>query len=252
MDPDAQGGPSPSSPTPRPVSARRRPPARRRPVRRAAPPARRGPSQRTSVVVLSALTAVVAAVAVGAFMIGSNGQPGAPASGPTTTTTTQGNAAGGSTLPPAALRTFRDPETGFSVQYPVAWQQLPSSDDPSVRLRAAASGGDGMSVRVQRFEQPTTAENMDNIQAFGRAVVTSNKSAKVLLEQPVTVDGMPGFYYLYTYADSSGQEGAHAHYFLFRGRKANQIVFQAVPSSGFDRLAPLFQQIADSFKSDPE
>lgn len=248
MDPDAEGGPSPSAPKPRPASARRRPPARRRPVRRAAPPAKRGPSQRTSVVVLSALTAVVAAVAVGAFMTGSNGQPDAPASGPTTT---KGNAAGASTLPPAALRTFRDPETGFSVQFPTAWKQL-KSPDPNVRLVVAAGENDAMSVRVQRFEQPTTADNLENIKAFSDAVVSSNKSAKVLQQRPVTIDGMLGFYYLYTYADPSGQEGVHAHYFLFRGRKANQLVFQAVPSSGFDRLAAVFDQVADSFRSDPE
>ena len=238
---------------PRPAPRRARPPAgaagRRRPPERGQ--ARRQPSQRATVLVLSVLTAVVVAVAIGAFLVGSTppgvqqGQPTTTApSGPSTSVTP-------STVPAAALTTFRDPTTGFSIRYPRAWERV-ESNDPSVRLVVIAGENDAFSVRVQRFEQPTTAENIQNVKAFTEAVVTSNRSAKILQQKEISVDGMPGYYYLYTYADPSGQEGAHAHYFLFRGRKANQLVFQAVPTADFQQLAFVYDQVAESFTSEPD
>jgi len=111
-----------------------------------------------------------------------------------------------------------------------------------------------VSVRLlQQTEVPTTQENVGNIKAFTDGLVGSNKSAKVLKVQGITVDGMPGYYYLYTYIDGeTGAEGAHAQYFLFRGRNMYTIVFQANPSEGFTRLSKVFDQMAESFETAPD
>ena len=97
-----------------------------------------------------------------------------------------------------------------------------------------AGGSDAVSVRLlQQTEVPTTSENVANIKAFTDGLVGSNKSAKILKVQGITVDGMPGYYYLYTFIDGeTGAEGAHAQYFLFRGRNMYTIVFQALPVRG--------------------
>ena len=249
--PAGQRRPGPSGRRPGPP-----PGARRRPPPRQAEKGRR-PSQRTTVLVLAILTAVVVVVAVGAFVVGS-GAPTGQQAGPATTTVPgpagPSTSVTPSTVPPAALTTFRDPTTGFSIQYPRAWEkvELPESESPDIRLTVIAGELDVFQVRTQRYEQPTTAENVGNQKALTEALVRSNKSAKILQQRDITIDGMPGYYYLYTYADASGQEGAHAHYFLYRGRKAHQIVFQAVPTNDFQQLAFVYDQVVESFKSEPD
>lgn len=210
-------------------------------------------SQRTVVVVLSVLSASVAIVAVVAFSR-SLQRPVEKDGPPVTTTVAPGTP---TSLPAAALTTFRDPVTGFDISYPKAWERLEAKDPANSTLRLAVrvppdAGINAFSIRVQRFDQPTTSDNIENIKAFTDGVVGSNKTAKVLQQKPVTIDGMPGYFYLYTYTDeATGAEGVHAHYFLFRGRKANQIVFQSAPNE-FEGLADVFDQVINSFRSDPD
>jgi hypothetical protein len=64
----------------------------------------------------------------------------------------------------------------------------------------------------------------------------------------VTVGGLPGYKYTYTYRMQDKSEGAHVHYFLFKDERLVQLVLQAVPASRLDGLAPTFQQIADTFE----
>lgn len=235
-------------------AAKRRtvPPRRGRPARTPVRSGRPTSSSRPLVVTLSVLSGLVAVVAIVAFtrspQRGGNavGRPPGGAGG-----TTVPAQAGPTTLPESAFTTFRDPTGGFDLRYPREWERL-ESRDPNVRLGVRIGGDNALSVRVQRFEQPTTSENIENIKAFTDGVVGSNATAKVLQQRAVTIDGMPGYFYLYTYTDeATGNEGVHAHYFLFRGRKANQIVFQASPDD-FERLAPVFDQIISSFRSDPD
>lgn len=156
------------------------------------------------------------------------------------------------TLPPNQLTTFDDPETGISLQYPKSWQRI-EAPVRDVRLLLSAGGGNGLTVRVERTEQPTTPENIGNVEAFTEAAVQLNPSARILRKQPITLNGMPGYYYLYTFRDEeTGQEGVHAHYFLFQGRKMNILVFQALPADQFEPLAPTFDQVANTFRSQPD
>jgi len=66
----------------------------------------------------------------------------------------------------------------------------------------------------------------------------------------VSVGGLPGYLYLYTYRDAAtGQLGGHAHYFIFRHSTLINLVFQVVPADRFAKLAPLFDEISRTLRS---
>lgn len=149
---------------------------------------------------------------------------------------------------PAGFTTYTDPETAFSISHPTQWERLkpPESD---VRLLLGAGGQNSLLVRVIRLEQPVTAANIGDVKAFTDSIV-SGAGVTILQERSITLGGLPGYYYLYTFTDTaSGQKGLHAHYFLFAGRKMNTLVFQALPADDFSGLAATFDQVAESFRS---
>ena len=263
---------SPPRPRPRPEAAastapaatRSRPSAPRKPRKprpdraprpaatpepEATPPPPRSGSPRWAIVTLSALTAVVVGLVVYA-VLGSGSSDGG---GPSVHILPPANPS--TTVAAEQLATFTDAETGFSLKYPKSWQPV-GSPVRDLRLALDAGGGAGLSVRVVRTEQPTTPDNIANLEAFTQAAVNLNPSAKIVTKEQTTVNGMPAFYYLYTFRDDeTGQEGVHAHYFAFQGRKMNVLVFQVLaadPQAEFERLAPTFDQVTASFRSDPD
>lgn len=201
---------------------------------------------RTKIIVLAALTVVVVILVVVAVLIsgdaGKKKTAAKPAPDPNSPTT----------LPASSLTVFHDNETGSTIRYPIGWQRLqaPSRD---VRLVASAPGGTAaLLLRVERTEQATTPANLANVKAITDGIVGSNNGAQVLKEQAINDNGLIGFYYLYLFKDANGLDAVHAHYFLFQGHKMNSIVLEADPGDGFTKLTGLFDQIADSFRSDPE
>lgn len=188
----------------------------------------------------------VIVVAGGAYAMGRTGTDGGTTATPTTTTST-----GPRVTVPADFVTYTDSETGFTLRHPKSWTPA-REPEGDVRLVLAAGGLDSVLVRVIRIEQPVTKDNLADVKAFTDAIV-SGSDVQMIQERQVTINGMPGWYYLYTFSDTqSGEKGVHAHYFLFQGRKMNTLVFQALPADGFSRLAPTFDQIAESFKSTPD
>jgi hypothetical protein len=245
---------------PRPEPTRRRPPGRaaaRRaaapppPPRRRPPPAppqRRPPvddevdgpapeparSQKRLVIVLSVLTVVVIAAAGFAFVLSSGNKGGGP---PPTLADT-----------PAPVTTYKDTATGFTVEYPRAWRKV---DVPVAEYRLALDGGSNVAftIRVVPIATPATAANLENFKAVTDGLVGSNATVNVLKQQAVSLNGMLGYYYFYTFTDG-GVQAVHAHYFLFSGNKMNILVFQALPDD-FQGMAATFDKIAESFRSDP-
>ena len=265
--PSVARGTRPSSSPARPPSARRpaagsRPAHERQSRPAAAPPSQRRPRpagpttedadkaprsdpQKRMVVILSVLTVLVAGLVLYAVVGRSSG-----GGGPSTTIVPPPNPS--TTVPAEQLTTFTDAETGFNLKYPKSWKVV-GAPVRDLRLALDAGGGTGLSVRVVRTEQPTTLENIDNLDAFTEAAVNLNPSAKIIRKDRTTLNGMPAYYYLYTFRDDeTGQEGVHAHYFAFQGRKMNVLVFQVLPADDFERLAPTFDQVANSFRSDPD
>jgi hypothetical protein len=101
---------------------------------------------------------------------------------------------------------------------------------------------------VNQTDQVTTPENLGNLRSVTDGIIGSNPSARVLKQDTVSINGLIGYYYLYTFKDATGLDGVHAHYFLFSGHNMYSIVFQALPASQFTRFAGIFDQIAQSFK----
>jgi hypothetical protein len=249
-------------PRPRPPASGRRPPARTRAAaprdprsrnrqRSAAPPRRRPPADRDYevaerasrpggsstklVVLLSVLSVLVISLAgFGISLASRSDDKGLPAAAPADT--------------PVPVTTFRDTETGFTVEYPRSWRRV---EVPVADYRLAVDGGNGVAftIRVIPIQTPATAANLENFNAVTDGLVGSNSTVKLLKEQAISMNGMLGYYYFYTFVDGS-VEAVHAHYFLFSGHKMNILVFQSLPDD-FQTLAPTFDRIAESFRSDP-
>lgn len=195
---------------------------------------------------VAALVVIVLALGVGLFLTMRDASRLERASRPETTTTTEAAAASGTV--PKDFTTHRDPQAGFSISYPKVWQQL-GAPDGDLRLLLGAGGQDSLLVRVVTLEQPVTAENLADVKAFTDSIVMGS-GVEILQQRSITLNDLPGYYYLYAFVDAeSGQQGVHAHYFLFSGTKMNTLVFQALPADNFTRLAPVFDAVAESFKA---
>jgi hypothetical protein len=197
------------------------------------------PRRRTlSPALLAVLTLLVVALVIGAFVIGQRATSDVAKS-------TEELAKGKRPARPANYVTFRDDQAGFTIDHPKDWQRLlVSQGDRRLVLKAPGENDDGLAVTVVPEEQMN-----DRIAAFSEAI----KETQVLEEKPVNINGMSGYYYLYTYKDQSkNQDGVHLHYFLRQGPKLNIIVMQALPSDGLERRAEDFTQMLASFQSTTE
>ena len=151
--------------------------------------------------------------------------------------------------PPATVR-FADSLTDVALSYPAGWVRR-TSPDQGVRILASSNDGvAGVSVSVRKSGLETvTAETLPVVRPLTDDLL--NADTRIPAKgQPaaVTVGGLPGYKYTYTYRTQNKSEGAHVHYFLFKDERLVQFVLQAVPASRLDALAPTFQQIADTFE----
>jgi hypothetical protein len=144
-------------------------------------------------------------------------------------------------------RTVVAPGGTFEISYPSTWRRLPDNQ-PGVVLLASGAGG-SMLVRETPLSAPVTTTNFSSAEQLASRIVNSGPGVKLLRPpQAVTLGGLPGLLYLYTFTDSqTGQVGAHAHYFLFDRATMITLVFQAVPAARILTLAPLFDRIAATF-----
>ena len=149
---------------------------------------------------------------------------------------------------PQPVTKFSDPQTGISVEYPRAWKRV---EVPVAEYRLAVDGGNNVAftIRVVPIQTPATPQNLQNFKAVTDGLVGSNRTVTVLKEQAITLNGMLGYYYFYTFQDGP-VTAVHAHYFLFSGNKMNIIVFQTLPDD-FEPMAATFDRIAESFRSEP-
>jgi len=157
--------------------------------------------------------------------------------------------------PPAAAEDefvrFRDPAGAFSISQPAGWRRL-AAPDPEVRLLAEGDGS-SMLVRMTDLGIEIGPESLDVAKKLTDKLVRSAGQAKLLRRaKQVTLGGLPGYLYLYTFRDAAtGERGAHAHYFLFRGQTLITIVFQTAPAERLLALAPLFDRIGETLRAAP-
>jgi hypothetical protein len=164
---------------------------------------------------------------------------------PSTSTSTSTN---------ADLIEFKDPKAGWAISYPKTWNRLQSQDADVVLVvsekpPAQNTGGSilardlTLGAAVDESKLPAAREVTDKI-------VTGNQGIQ-LLAQPTVIHqgGLPGYFYFYSFKDpTTGQEGVHTHYFLFKGPTMISFVFQALPKESFPGLANLYDQVIGSFR----
>lgn len=144
---------------------------------------------------------------------------------------------------------FKDEISKVSIAYPATWTKIDRSDDPDVALLAAADDSTSLLVRVSAVGlEAVTQQTLPIVKKFTDDLLAQDSRTKQLVA-PVAVDlgGLPGWRYRYTY-ESGESGGAHDHYFLFKGSRMIQLVFQAVPAQRLPGLASAFDDIAASFR----
>lgn len=148
-----------------------------------------------------------------------------------------------------ALDTYRDGAAGFEIAHPTDWSRLESAD-PQVRLVVTPDGENSALVRVVELDFDVGDEERSTLRELTDDLVGASETTRVLVgPEPIELAGARGYYYLYTFVDeASGRRGLHGHYFLFHGRRMYALVFQALPEDEFERLAPLFDTMAESFR----
>lgn len=137
------------------------------------------------------------------------------------------------------LTRVEDRQAGFSVQYPSAWQQLPTAD-PGMQLRVGPNQQTSASVRVISYVSP-----MD---AAGRQALVNEelKSVSVVEESGVSVHGVTGWQVVYGVLAPAGP-AVHIHVFLFEPARIHTIVFET-PQTSLRQYARAFDLIRDSYQ----
>jgi hypothetical protein len=152
---------------------------------------------------------------------------------------------------PATTR-FADTLTDVAISYPRTWVRR-SSADQGVRILASSpdgSAGVSVSVRKSGLEEPVTAQSLPVVRTLTDDLLRADsRILKISDSVAVTLGGLPGYRYTYTYRTQDKTEGAHVHYFLFSDERLVQLVLQAVPATKIDALKPVFDQIAASFEA---
>ncbi|MDQ3931273.1 MAG: hypothetical protein M3252_00310 [Actinomycetota bacterium] len=145
---------------------------------------------------------------------------------------------------------FRHDPLGIAISHPANWRRIPRPQDPQVLLLAAGSPQESFLLRTIALGEPIPPEKIPEMRQLTDQMVTSGAGVKLLAEpRQIELAGLPGYYYFYSFQDAqTGQTGAHAHYFLAKGDRIIILVFQALPLEEFPRLAPVFDQIAESLR----
>lgn len=144
---------------------------------------------------------------------------------------------------------YTDPGNRFRLDFPSSWTTR-AIGGADVRLLAGPGGnlgGDLVSVRVDTLDTgSSTPPTPASLKPYLDTIV-NEPTVKIIREDQIILDKLPGMYYVYTFTDSSSHaQGVHAQYFIIRGNALYSIVFQALPTTDFAKLAPVYQQVANS------
>jgi len=152
---------------------------------------------------------------------------------------------------PPATRRFTDTLTDVSIAYPGTWLRR-FAEDQAVRFVASspdASAAVSISVRKSDLET-ITMDTLPIVRPLTDDLLRQDRRIRSIPEPvAVTLDGLPGYRYTYTYRRAGGGDGAHIHYFLFKGDRVIQLVLQAVPAAKLGELQATFDEVARTFRS---
>ena len=162
---------------------------------------------------------------------------------------------------------FEDETGGIKFSYPKSWKKL--EDNSKVPLSAEANdpvnrrivlGPSGSKPLMFARVIPLPAEIVipENITTEDLGVIQGQldklivgPDVRVAEKKPTNHKGKLAWRYLYDFKQGeTGREGAHVHYFIFDGAKINVLVFEALPASTLEELAPVFDKILSTFESE--
>jgi hypothetical protein len=140
-----------------------------------------------------------------------------------------------------------DRDVGFQLDYPGTWH-LYQPSDPKVQFLAGPDDHDFVQVRIIS-PLPATFGPGD-LQAMKKIsdALLSGQPINIVQESQITVSGLPGYQYVYTFKDPSGQTGAHIHVFLFQANRLITLVFQALPETQLKAQAKSYDAVLASFR----
>lgn len=150
---------------------------------------------------------------------------------------------------PGLTLPYRDPEAGIGLSYPASWQRL-DPDAKDVDLLAVDGKGASLLMRTTGLPSAVEPGDLDAARDLLQPKLSGVDGVELLAPATrTTLGGLEGWWYLYAFEDQgSGRRGIHSHYFLFDGDRMITLVFQATPAQRFRALAPVFDQIAGSFR----
>ena len=147
---------------------------------------------------------------------------------------------------------FKDTLTDVAIAYPRTWVRR-VSDDQAVRILVSsrdASVGASVSVRKSGLTEEVNSRNLALVRPLTDDLVAGDDRITARADPvAVTVGGLPGYRYRYTYKTADKTEGVHDHYFLFKQGRLVQLVLQAVPATSLKALQPTFDRIVASFQA---
>lgn len=160
--------------------------------------------------------------------------------------------------PSGEFTEFIHEPTGIALSYPSTWFRqdikgdnpqglLIVSDKPKEDLLSAGTTNI-LLLSAAELRSPVGEQELDAAKAELDQHVGAEESARLLVApQKLTVGGMPGWWYFYSFKDEvTGQTGAHSHFFLFKGTTLFSLVYQTVPLEKFQESAPVFDGINGS------
>lgn len=187
---------------------------------------------------IAAVLALVVGGVVGRSIVPSPEEPQAPAVQPETA--------------PGTLR-FKDTLTDVSIAYPSTWVRRLASDQAVRLIASSPDASAAVSISVRKSDLETiTADTLAVVRPLTDDLLREDTRIRTLPDPvAVSADGLPGYRYTYTYRDDDGGEGAHIHYFLFKGDRLIQMVLQAVPATKLSALQTTFDEVARTFRKGP-
>lgn len=212
--------------------------------------------------------ALIAGGAVAALLVGYfAGRLIIPASPsvPAATSPTQGatsgagaagtTAASGLTASPGApnshapLTAFSDRAAGFQISYPTGWTRLARSKDAGVRLLTTGPDGASLLVRLATLGVPIDGRGLAELDALTGTKLKAQAGVQIVAgPKLLSVNNLPGFLYIYSFVDpATKQRAAHSQITLFSGKRMYTLVYQTAAAATLVRLAPLFDQVTDTF-----
>jgi len=208
-------------------------------------------AQRVGILILALVLVAILGVAgwgiVGGRSTGPNGTNGNPAPAASTTSP--------SASPTATGITVQDPVNEFSISRPQGWvARALASPDPNIAMIVGPDApypiADFVAVTIHKLPFPLTNNDVAPFKDFILQLLGNDLNIIQQSPSPV-INGHAGYYFVWSYPKATPTT-LHSAYYLIDGDRFVTILLQIEPatdSTSLANLAPVFQSMAQSFKS---